>query len=271
MKVVGIVQARMNSTRLPGKVLKAVLGKPLIVHMLDRVSRSAAIDELWLATSDKPADDSLAQVVAANRFRVFRGSENDVLDRFDQLARKADADVVVRLTGDCPLHDPGVIDKVVRAFLGARPPVVYASNIHPATFPDGLDVEVFSSAVLHEVAAMSTNVVEREHVTPGIHGQIREPPAMRPKILSVVAPADFGHLRWTLDYPEDYSFVSQVYEALVPVRPEFSWMDIIALLSLRPDLLQLNCMHMRNSAFLEDLRNSGVREKNPSDLTSGGR
>lgn len=258
MKVVGIVQARMASSRLPGKVLLPVLGKPLIAHELERLMRAKTLNELWLATSEDSADDPLAAEVEKRGFRVFRGSQDDVLERFYFLAQRSKADVIVRLTGDCPLHDPAIVDFVVASFLQAKPRRSYASNVWPPTFPDGLDVEAFTFAALKEAALRCTAPLEREHVTPGIHGQIGEP---KPAIVNVTAPADFSHMRWTLDYPEDYAVIRAIYQALYPANPEFTWMDVLALMTREPALLEMNRRSERNEAFtaqlgryLEDVR-----------------
>jgi glutamate-1-semialdehyde 2,1-aminomutase len=238
MNTVGIVQARMGSSRLPGKVLMEVGGKPLILHMLDRMSRAQTLDQLWLATSDQPADTPLAEAVESAGYNVFRGSENDVLDRFYQVAQEAKAEAVVRLTGDCPLHDPAVIDALVSGFRGSG--CAYGANVFPPTFPDGLDAEVFTFDALEHAARHATGAAEREHVTPAIH---RQGDAQPPRIFNLRAPADFGHLRWTLDYPEDLELIKQVMEGL----PEgFSWLDVVALQTKRPALLQLNAMYRRS-------------------------
>src|SRR5262245_66416880 len=141
MKVVAIVQARMGSTRLPGKVMKPVGGVPMIELLLSRLGRAQEVDEIVLATSEDPRDEPLARHVASLGIRGFRGSENDVLDRYYRAAMEADADAVVRITGDCPLVDPKLVDEIVRAFKAAA--VDYTSNTMPPTFPNGLDVEVF--------------------------------------------------------------------------------------------------------------------------------
>lgn len=250
MKVVGIVQARMGSSRLPGKVLMPVLNKPIIVHQLDRIIPSQKSNELWLATSDDPSDDPLVEAVERAGYRVFRGSQNDVLERFFQLATRAKADIVVRLTGDCPLHSFELIDYIVDAFVSAYPKYSYGSNVHPPTLPDGLDVEVFSYAALKRAATECTEPMEREHVTPGIHGQFRD---QKPEILNITAPADFSHLRWTLDYQEDFEVIKAVYEALYPSNPMFNWMDILALMTKDPSLLTHNLREQRNETFVTQL------------------
>lgn len=231
-------------------MLMPVLDKPLVICELDRIRRSKLINELWLATSEDPADDVLAEEVEKRGYRVFRGSEDDVLDRYYTLARQRKAEVVVRLTGDCPLHDPDVIDFVIRSYQNAEPMVHYACNTQPPTFPHGLDVEVFSFSALQEAANTCVQPVEREHVTPGIHGQFRP---KKPRILNVTAPADFSNLRWTLDYREDYEVIRAVFEALYPVNPDFTWLDVVAFMTRKPDLIVHNKRSERNETFLVQL------------------
>ena len=228
----------------------SVCGKPIIVHELDRIARSKRIDALWLATSVDPADDPLADAVDQAGYKVFRGSEDDVLDRFYQLAKQANADIVVRLTGDCPLHSPELIDYVVGAFVDSMPRYSYGCNVLPPTFPDGLDVEVFTFAALEKACRECKEPLEREHVTPGIHGQLREP---KPEILNIANGADFSHLRWTLDYQEDWDVIKEVYETLYPINPAFGWMDILALMTKEPRLLVHNRREMRNESFVAQL------------------
>lgn len=247
MKVVGIVQARMASSRMPGKVLLPVLDKPLIIHEMDRIRRSKLLNELWLATSEDNSDDPLAEAVAQRGYRIYRGSQSDVLDRFYTLARQAKAELIVRLTGDCPLHDPYIVDYVIDSFFKAKPMSHYASNVWPPTFPDGLDVEVFTFAALEQAARNCKETAEREHVTPGIHGQFKQE---KSRIVNITAPADFSHLRWTLDYPEDYDVIRTVFERLYPSNSNFTWMDVLALMTKEPELMLANRRAGRNETFV---------------------
>ena len=258
--VIGIVQARIGSTRLPGKMLLPILDEPVIVRMLRRVSGSRALSAIWLATGDDAPNDPLAAAVEAAGFRVFRGSESDVLDRFYRLAAREKADVVVRLTGDCPLHDPSVVDLVVERFLAATPHLAYGSNVFPPTYPDGLDTEVFDFAALEQLAKTSENKMEREFVTMGIHRQYH-PSAQKPPIVNVTGPTDFSHLRWTLDYPSDYEFIRKVYEALHPRRPDFGWLDVVALQTKQPELLAYAKIQTRNANVLADVAAGGLETK----------
>src|SRR5262249_28954530 len=168
--IVAIVQARMGSTRLPGKVMKMIAGAPAIGHVLGRVRRATLVDEVWLACADIAADDPLAGFAEGEGFPVFRGSESDVLARFAAVARRTDARAIVRITGDCPMIDPAVIDLVVERWkMGGAD---FVSNTLQRSFPDGLDVEIFSRAALDRADSEAAHPFLREHVTPYIHGRL---------------------------------------------------------------------------------------------------
>ena len=219
-----ILQARMTSTRLPGKVMEPVLGEPMIARQLERLARSARLDRIMVATSDDPSDDGLARFVEGLGYLVYRGDLNDVLGRYHgAMALVPEAEVIVRLTADCPLADPGVVDAVIdrRAEAGAD----YASNT-PAvrTYPHGLDTEVMRREVLETAWAEATDPYEREHVTAFIP---RRPERFRIAYLS--RSPSLAHLRWTVDLPEDLDFVRYVYERLYPANPAFTTDDVVAL------------------------------------------
>ncbi|TAJ69448.1 MAG: flagellin modification protein FlmC [Phenylobacterium sp.] len=219
-----ILQARMTSSRLPGKVMAPVLGEPMIGRQLERLGRSARIGRIVVATSTDASDDPLADYVAGLGHLVFRGSLTDVLDRFGgAMALVPEADTVVRLTADCPLADWTVIDATIdsRREAGAD----YASNT-PAvrTYPHGLDVEVMSREALARACREAADPYEREHVTPFIY---RRPDEFRLAYLS--QPVSLAHLRWTVDLPEDLAFVRDVYERLYPGKPDFTTADVVAL------------------------------------------
>ena len=251
MKVVGIIQARMGSTRLPGKVLLPAAGKSLIRHMLDRVKRSSTIDELWLATSSDSANVQLANEAEKAEVEVFRGSEDDVLSRYVAVAERTAADWIVRLTGDCPLHDPVIIDAVVSYALDHATEFDYLCNSLRPTYPDGLDVEVFTSKSLAQAATEATSTLQREHVTPFIHRYHDGPGPFR--VGHFIGPADFSHLRWTVDEQADYKVVKEIFEVLYPINPLFSWMDVLALLTRRPELMMKNSHIIRNEGYLKAL------------------
>jgi spore coat polysaccharide biosynthesis protein SpsF (cytidylyltransferase family) len=241
----------MGSTRLPGKVLLPAGGKSLIRHMVERIQRSSMIDELWLATSEESANDSLAEEVHNAGVAVFRGSESDVLSRYATVADRTEADWVVRLTGDCPLHDPAIIDDVVRYAIAHASEFDYVCNSLQPTYPDGLDVEVFTSAALVRADQEATTALQREHVTPFIHRYHDGPGPFR--VGHFKGSADFSHLRWTVDEPADYEVVKEIFESLYPVKPEFGWMDVLAFVTHRPDLIVKNSSIVRNEGYLKAL------------------
>jgi spore coat polysaccharide biosynthesis protein SpsF len=219
-----ILQARMSSTRLPGKVLAPVLGEPMIGRQLERLARAKRLDRVVVATSTDPSDDPLAAWCEAQGQGVFRGALGDVLDRFHgAMATVPQADTIVRLTADCPLADPQVIDAVIGHHLSTG--ADYTSNT-PAvrTFPHGLDAEVMRREALEIAWREATAPYEREHVTPFIY---RHPERFRIESLSR-APS-LAQLRWTVDFPEDLAFVRGVYAQLYPVRPDFTSEDVAAL------------------------------------------
>lgn len=232
-KRIAILQARMTSSRLPGKILMPVLGKPLLAYEIERLQRCNNVDDLVVATTTNTQDDTVAEWCNQQDVPCFRGSEPDVLERFHGAAQQAQADVVIRVTGDCPLIDPLVVDAVIAAYESNT--VDYASNTLDRTFPRGLDVEVFSATVLTTCHQEAFDPVDREHVTPYIY---RHPE--RFTITQYRQPSNHSHLRWTVDTPEDLELIRRVIEALYPDKPDFSQADILALLDKNPDWSQIN-------------------------------
>jgi spore coat polysaccharide biosynthesis protein SpsF len=220
---VAILQARMSSTRLPGKVMKPLAGRPMVERQLERVSRCQALSRIIVATSTDASDDPLAAHLEGLGVDVFRGSLTDVLGRYMGAARAFGVTgQVVRLTADCPLADPGVIDDCVR--LHARLGVDYVSNGRQPTYPHGLDVEAFNLSALEAADREADDPYEREHVTPFIY---RRPE--RFALAALTQDVDESRLRWTVDTPEDFAFVERVYAALYARRPNFTSDDIRAL------------------------------------------
>jgi len=244
--ILAILQARVTSSRLPGKVLKSILGKPMLVRQIERVLQSRRIDQLVVATSTDPSDDDLENLCRQINVSCFRGSLDDVLDRFYQAAKIRQPDHVVRLTGDCPLTDPEIIDAVIDFCLAGS--YDYVSNATQPTFPDGLDVEIFRFSSLEEAWKEATLPSQREHVTPFIH---RQPERFR--IGHYRHTEDLPHLRWTVDEPEDFDLVTRIYEALYPINPEFRMTDVLALLQQRPDLAVINQKLERNEGLKKSL------------------
>ncbi|MCR5872852.1 glycosyltransferase family protein [Phenylobacterium sp. J426] len=225
-----VLQARLSSTRLPGKVMKPLLGRPMILRQIERVRRAARVDRLVVATSTDPSDDPLAQVLEADGVDVFRGPLDDVLARFLGALDRWPADVVVRLTADCPLIDPLVLDDTIG--LLAETGADYAHcRTQDLGFPKGQDVEAMTADTLRRAAELAETREEREHVTWGIWSR-----PDRYRIVRLMPPVEWGHVRWTVDRPDDFEFVTAVYEALYPQKPGFTSDDIRALVAGRPDL-----------------------------------
>ncbi|MEQ8395475.1 glycosyltransferase family protein [Thalassobaculum sp.] len=235
MTVAAVIQARMTSTRLPGKVLLPAAGREMLAHQIDRVRRAHSIDTICIATTTNATDDAVSELATRDGVAVFRGSEHDVLGRFVAAAEHVGADTVVRLTGDCPLTDPALIDAVMAVFRSADPAVDYATNSVPRTWPIGLDVEVASMVALRLADRETDDPYDREHVTPFLY---RQPKRFR--IGRHLAPRDLSGYRWTLDERADYDLLVRILEALLPTKPAFGWRDVIALLDEHPDWRELN-------------------------------
>jgi spore coat polysaccharide biosynthesis protein SpsF len=233
MKIVAIIQARMGSTRLPGKVMMDLAGSPMLARVYRRCRRARTPDLVMIATTTGPQDDVIADYCAGQDWPCFRGSEADVLDRYYQAALREGADPVVRITADCPLIEPEFIDLTVTRFLESRP-LDYATNLLEAdTFPRGLDVEVIAFAALASAWREDDNPAWREHVTPYIY---HHPEKFR--LLEVMSPVEFPRLRWTVDTPEDLALIRNIYEHFQHDR--FSWREVLDLLADHPQWLALN-------------------------------
>ncbi len=237
MKTVAIVQARMGSTRLPDKVMKIIGGRPMIEVLLQRLSGATEVDEIVVATSIEPRNDRLVQHVRHLGYRCVQGSENDVLSRFLTAATQSDADVIVRITGDCPLVDPGLVDEVVRRFRAAE--VDYFSNVAPPTYPDGLDIEVFTMAALQRSATETDKPFDHEHVTP----YLRESGRFSTDAMQYTQ--DLSALRWTVDEPADLEVVQRVFEYFAPDQ-QFGWQQVLQLQHAQPELFKANQTLIRN-------------------------
>lgn len=237
MKTVAIVQARMGSTRLPDKVMLEIDGKPMIELLLTRLSKSELVDQIVVATSVNTNNLPLVEHVLGLGYACEQGSEEDVLDRYIAAAEKHKADIVVRITGDCPLVDPQLVDEVVCAFRSGK--YDYLSNSYPPSYPDGLDVEVCSYSALKQAAIEATESFDREHVTP----YLRKPGLFRQGTFT--NDKDLSALRWTVDEPPDFEVIASVFEAF---RPEvlFSWRKVLELQEARPALFAANNQMVRN-------------------------
>ncbi len=229
--VVAIIQARMGSTRLPGKVLAEIKGSPMLWHVVSRVRAARTLKQVVIATTTERADDAIAGFCREQGFFCFRGSENDVLDRYYQAAREYRADIVVRITSDCPLIDPKIIDRTVQAFLDERPD--YASNSLACGFPQGLDTEVMTFPALEAAWLEADQRYQRAHVTAFLYENPK-----RFKILPVAADKDYSTHRWTVDTLEDLEFVRAVYSRFK--NRTFLFQDILDLLNREPALSDIN-------------------------------
>ena len=296
MNKIAILQARMSSSRLPGKVLQEISGRPLLQYMLERLQGATQIDGLVLATTTDPSDDVLEELCRKLHLPFYRGSLHDVLDRFYQAAARFSADVIIRLTADCPLIDPQLLDLTVAVFLGEIQPKQaqifpqlpdnqsesaglfdFATNRLPPpwvrTLPIGLDVEVCSFNALERAWKEASEPYQREHVMPYLYEGITFPEpgpssqsnwyiqhGLTPRgtrIALLNYQPDYGDLRWTVDTPEDLQFVRQV-AAHFEGRASFSWLDILALLEQQPELATINASIKHKSAFDVDQRSSGA-------------
>ena len=235
MKTVIIVQARMTSTRLPGKVLKEILGKTLLAYLIERLRRVKLVDEIVIATTINATDDPIVALCNRLGVCVTRGSENDVLARYYEAAILHHADVIVRVTSDCPLIDPVVIDKIIAFYCNHRDEYDYVSNALTQSFPYGMAAEVFPFKALEEAHREAVAEPEREHVSPFIYTRPE-----RYRIGQVVQSENLSHHRWTVDTPEDFDLVERITSALYPDKPTFDTQDILGLLALHPDWVEIN-------------------------------
>jgi spore coat polysaccharide biosynthesis protein SpsF len=253
MRVVALVQARMSSTRLPGKVLLDIGGDTMLGRVVRRVRRAALVQQTIVAATQSTADQPIVGECSSLGVEVFRGSEQDVLDRFYQAARSCQAEAVVRVTSDCPLIDPGLIDRVVRAFQRYGPD--YASNVLHRTYPRGLDTEVVSFAALERACRQAAEPYQRIHVTPYLYqhpgcfrllsvtrwavAAISPSTMVRPAARSQQPPTGAAQYRWTVDTQEDLDFVREVYRRLGNDE-SFRWTEVLDLLARDPALAELN-------------------------------
>lgn len=239
-KTIAIIQARLGSTRFPAKVIQPVCGTPLIEILIERLGRAQKIDQIVIATSDSSADDPLAEHLERNGHLVVRGSESDVLKRYMKAASLLDADNIVRITGDCPLIDPSLVDAVID--LHQRNQSDYTSNANPPTFPDGLDVEVFTIGALQIADKNGVSQHDREHVTPFIRESNKFAKS------NYQSDEDHSDKRWTVDTPEDLTVVKKILEHFTP-RQDFSWHEVLDLYTKNPEYFLANQAHKRNEGM----------------------
>lgn len=245
--ILAILQARYSSSRLPGKILKDICGKPMVFHEVDRLRRSGLIDKLVLATSIEASDDPVETACKAEGVTCFRGNLDDVLDRYYQCAKEYEPTHVVRVTGDCPLIDPAVVDSVIEKHINEGND--YTGNTNPPSFPDGLDVEIMTFAALKDAWQEARLMSEREHVTLYIRNH-----ADKYKFGNVACPEDLSAHRWTVDEPEDFELVKAVYEGIYQDKPFFDMYDVLEYIRKNPEILNLNDKFERNEGLKKSLR-----------------
>lgn len=245
MHIVAIIQARMSSSRFPGKVLLDIAGEPMLARVVERARRARTVNQVMVATTTDLADDPVAAFCQQRGYSFIRGSLTDVLDRYYQAARASQADVIVRLTADCPVIDPDVIDATVSAFLGkadnnSAEPFIYdfvANRLPPPwkrTYPIGLDVEVCSFNALERAWKEADQPHQREHVMPFLYEK-----EGRFRIFVLDHSPDYGALRWTVDTPEDLELIRRIFSRFNG-RDDFSWLEVLALFQREPELAQIN-------------------------------
>ena len=235
MRIVSTIEARIGSTRLPEKTRKEIVGKPMLELLIERLKRARKIDEIVVATTTEPEDKVITELAERVGVKWFRGSSEDVLDRVLQAAKAYKADIIVEMTGDNPLLDPELVDEAISLYLKGN--YDYVSNAIKETYPDGLNVQVFSVKVLDEVARITNDPADRENVSLYIY---EHPEKYR--LYNMEAPPEYYHpeYRWTVDTEEDLQFVTAVYENLYYKKPDFSLADIMQLLKEKPELLKIN-------------------------------
>lgn len=234
--------------------MKDILGKPMIGHLLDRVKLSQMIDKIIVATSGLSENDGLCDYVKKIGFDIYRGSEDDVLDRYYQTAKLFNANVIVRITADCPLIDPRVVDQIIQYYLDHKQEVDYVSNTTAPTYPDGLDTEVFSFDALAKAWNEARRQTEREYVTSYIWKN-----GKRFRLANVAYQNDFSFMRWTVDEERDFLFVKRIYEELYQGGNEIFYMeDIINFLKAHPEVMLLNQGIKRNEGYVRSLKEEGA-------------
>lgn len=251
MKTVAIIQARMRATRLPDKVLMPLAGRSVLEHVIARLKRSEEVSEVIVATSTNRDDEKITEFCKKLNVKAFRGSEEDVLDRFYQASKLSEPEHIVRITADCPMIDPEIISEIVNEHLKSGSD--FTSNTIKPTYPDGEDVEVFKMSALENAWKNAKLLSEREHVTPYMKNNPRSF-----KLLNVVYKTDLSAKRWTLDEKNDYEFLKEVFADLYPRDPFFGMEDVLLFLEKNPQVERINLAISRNEGYKKSLRNDGV-------------
>ena len=244
MKVVAIIQARMGSTRLSGKVMKIIKGKTVLEHVIERVKQAKLIDEIIIATTVDSRDETIYNEALRCGVKAYRGSEDDVLSRYYYSAKENGADVIIRITSDCPLIDPLIVDKIVGFYQKNNYEIVTnaGSDLSQRTYPRGLDTEVFSFVLLEEAFNKADKTYQREHVTPYIYENSISKFYYKSDV-------DYSKFRWTLDTKEDFELIEAIYNRLYLGKHDFYLNDIISVFEKEPELFNINA-HIEQKKIL---------------------
>ena len=235
MKKLIIVQARMTSTRLPGKVMEIVCDKPLLEHLINRLKTIRSADQIVIATTVNETDNQIVSLCKKLDTLYYRGSEEDVLGRYYEAAVEYGGDVIIRITSDCPLIDPHIVDQVIAYYVDNKDNVDYVSNCLNRTYPKGMGVEVFPSSILKEAYEEAKEAHDREHVTPFIKNRYS-----RYRLGDIEHSTDLSHYRLTVDTPEDMELIRRIFESLYVENPEFTMKDILSKMAANPDWIKIN-------------------------------
>jgi len=254
--VIGLIQVRMGSTRLPGKSLMEINGKPMLWHLIKRVEKSKLIDKIVIATTVEKQDDAIEEFAKKEGIDCFRGSEMDIMDRLYNALKAFNGDIGVRITGDCPLVDHQVIDKLIGYYLEHKDEFDIVTNIFPPTHPQGLSVEVFPREILERALNEMNDPFWREWVTVYFY---ENPDKYR--VANIKNEENFAHHRWTVDYEEDYKFVDAVFSALGPNGEDFTMEDILKFLVKHDEIYNLNRGFKRNESFGEIVKEKGIKSE----------
>ena len=252
MRVVAVVQARMGSTRLPGKVLKNILGKPVLWHIVNRVQKAKHVNEVVIAATTSPEDEKLEKFAADCSLGIYRGSVNDIVDRFLGAGKKFQADVVVRVWGDCPFVDPEIIDKMLSKFINGN--YDYANNANPATYPPGMDIELYSMKSLERIQQETLEPFYREYPFEHVYKRGDSFKTFYDK-----NDIDLSHINLTVDYIEDFRLATEIYKCLYKDGEVFHLGQILNLMEKHPELKEMNSGLPRNIEFNRDKKK--IRQK----------
>jgi spore coat polysaccharide biosynthesis protein SpsF (cytidylyltransferase family) len=245
-KITVMIQARTGSSRLPGKVLSKIENKPMIWHVINRVKKIKSVQQIVLITTKEKPDQALLDIAEAEGIIGFAGDTNDVLNRHYQSALQISADPIIRITGDCPVIDPYLVEEMLQFFLKNN--FDYVSNIHPATYPDGLDAEIFSFQTLEKTTLNAKLKSEREHVTPYMENN----PELF-KTYNFENNEDLSHIRLTVDQKEDLELIQKIYSMMAP-KNNFGFNEILDLISNNPEIFKINSKYKRNEGYLKSLQ-----------------